>query len=219
MPDGQKVKDLDFNIFEFNCTGKEVDPSEEMPSKDTGMSERLCPVFDIIYNKYLDNNKAYLFFDCGCSDGRVVEHLQNNYPNIIASGCEVAHLWIKYANSKNRNVFYADVNDPDTFGKRRFDIILSSKVLNLTKNFRTSLLCLCDLLFSGGIIILLFGFTTNQHASHYCLIESPDIVTNWINNYNEFKNIEVVEVIYKSGEFQSLVAEDEVIIVLRKHNE
>jgi trans-aconitate methyltransferase len=214
IPDGQKKKDISFELYSDILYGNSKKASKF--TKNTGMSERLCTIFDLIYKKHMQADKPYLFFDCGCSDARLVKYVQDHYTNIIPSGCEITPHWIEYAAEMGCDVFYGDINHPESFGERRYDVILSSKVLNLTKDFRQSLLNLCSMLYSNGIIILLFGFTTNTNASHYCLIEHPDIVSNWIENYKEFDNMKVLEIVYNNGDFEMLLAPDEVLMILHK---
>jgi SAM-dependent methyltransferase len=219
ISDGQKIKDIDFDYYNEICNGiSTVNLNPNKVYKDTIMSPRLCTIFDIFYSRHMDINKSYLFLDCGCSDGSVTEYIGTNYSNIFVSGCDISINWVKYANSKHRNVFHADINNIETFGRCYYDIILCSKVLPLTRNFRKSLSTLCELLNPGGYIILLFGWSLQNINNHYCLIEHPDIVLNWIDTYAEFEDMNTAEVVKYNdiSDMSHLIANDEVIIILHK---
>jgi SAM-dependent methyltransferase len=214
LNDGQKRKDINFDVY---C--RKYYTFDHIPKKvieDTGISARLCSIFEIFYNTYLDGGESYTFLDCGCSDGRVVEYINTNYEGFRAFGCEIGKRWLEYAATTKRDIFYCNINDIETFEDKKFDIILSSKVINLTKDFRKSLLNLCKLINVNGYLILIFGFTTDIKCSHYSLIEDPGIVVNWINKYDEFNDMEYVKTIYNINEFENLLAKDEVCILLRK---
>jgi SAM-dependent methyltransferase len=212
LDDGQLVKDMPYSVY---CKVYHSYMKNKIVYKDQARSSNLCRILEYFYKKYLNINKTYKFLDVGCADGVPVAFM-DNYPNIIASGCDIDENWVAYCISKNIDCFLADINDINTFKHKKYDIVFASKVLNLTKNFKESLMNMINLTKKNGYVILLSGFAgVIGSENHYCAIETPSIIIEWSKLFD--MKVDLIEYItHVDHELSTLISNDEGLFIFKK---
>ena len=94
--------------------------------------------------------------ECGCADGYFIQQILNfnKNNNIDICGCDISEKLLKIANDKNKdiNFFLHDINNSKL--QNKYDIIISSEVIEHCKNPKKALEHLCNSLNKEGYLIL-----------------------------------------------------------------
>jgi 2-polyprenyl-3-methyl-5-hydroxy-6-metoxy-1,4-benzoquinol methylase len=119
--------------------------------------------------RYLKPGMSLL--DMGCGHGGLLLRLKEDYPESRFAGCDVSRQVIGFNQSRELGIvfFEADVAAPDcidraaeAMGRRGFDVVVSSEVIEHVENDGSLLRNAADLLAPGGYLVL-----TTQSGPRY----------------------------------------------------
>jgi len=172
--DNQKMLNYDQYVKDF---------MGEDPVKDWESINNCINLFNFFKSKI--NLKYEKILDAGTKDGQMTAYL--NGMGYDAIGIEIDDTYVKYAQSKNRNVIKGNICDMK-FEDNSFDVIFSHHVLGLCPNYTKAYQEMLRVVKPNGYIVTLNDIKGNPRK-HYSLINSPNEVTQLLLKCHNHKVI------------------------------
>jgi SAM-dependent methyltransferase len=135
--------------------------------------------------------------DMGCGDARLLLSLKSQWPLARFTGCDISHTVIGYNRERHRNIefFQADVSAPgladkaaEAAGPNRFDIVISTEVIEHVVDDGGLLRNAAALLAPGGIFIL-----TTQSGPRY------RIELEWLHHLRHYRRSDLEQLVRAAG--------------------
>ena len=170
------------NINYYNIYIKEFLSTD--PVRDWESIDRCIELWEWTKN-FINIDKKMSVLDCGTKDGQFTAWLEKQGYDSI--GIEIDDQYVKYAQSKNRNVIKGDICNIK-YKAKTFNVTFAHHVMGLVPDYQKSIKEMIRVTKQNGIIIFCNQIPGNPRK-HYCLVKSVDELSNMINECQKHKKI------------------------------
>lgn len=134
-----------------------------------------------LFKKYTHKGSVV---DVGCGDGTFLDLLHNHYSDTLSyEGTDISNEALALAKNFEfiQKIYLTDIVDKSSFPKKKYDVVVSSEVLEHIKNWKLGLRNMIDILENGGLIFITvphgmkYWGPHDEFAKHYRRFEKGEI--------------------------------------------